>query len=201
MSLSRKIERKQMLNTEKAVEKGEMLTEAQKRYPTGQIITAPIKGEFTTFPLLGWVALRAQEQIPLVMLALALLKGDKICGTLHMEIPIYEGETDKAALAALKRYGWNGQVWKPGDEHWPTGDAANEEQVQQLLNNANLRATLTFPPDAETGDINAQTVEVLRAKGPFFMQPLPESEEEPDPQELEAFINLCRNVAQFHRLN
>jgi hypothetical protein len=201
MSQLRKIQRKQEQEAKKAMEKGDFITEEQKRYPTGQVVTAPIKGSFLTFPLLGWVAVRAQENVPLVMLALALLKEDRIRGTLHVEIPIYEGETDKAAFATLKRYGWNGKVWQPGSTNWPAGDVTNEEQLQQLLNQAKLQATLTFPPDPATGNIQAQPVEVMRARGPFFMEPLPPPTEEPDPQELAAFLELCRDIGQFHQLN
>ncbi len=197
MSTFRKIKRKQ----DQAVEKGEVITEDQMRYPTGKVITSPIKGEFLTFPLLGWMAVRAKESTPLVMLALALMKNDQIRGTLHMEIPIYEGETDSAALAALERYGWNGEVWQPGGETWPTGDAANEEQIKMLLENAGLQATLTFPPDFESDNIQAQTVEVMRARGPFFMEPLPEPAEPHDPQKLANFLTLCREVGRFHVMN
>jgi hypothetical protein len=197
MSILRKFQRKQ----DQALVSGEPITEAQKRYPTGKVVSSPIKGEYLTFPLLGWMAVRAQESTPLVMLALALLKDDRIRGTLHVEIPIYEGETDKAAFAALERFGWNGRVWEPGADTWPTGDAANEEQLKMLLDGTGLRATLTFPPDSETNNVQAQTVEVMRANGPFFMEPLAQPETEPDPEKFAAFMTLCREVARFHRLN
>lgn len=196
MSFQRKMQRQQ----EHQMSDDDRLTEAQKRYPTGQVLSSPLKGNFSTFPLLGWMSVRAHESIPLVMLALALLRDDKICGTLQVEIPIYENETDKAALAALKRYGWTGLVWSPGDSNWPTGDEINEEQHKMLLEQANLQATLTFPPDAETGMSRIQDVEVMRVKGPFLMEPLPEPEEEPDPQELADFLLLCRDMARFHKI-
>lgn len=201
MSSTRKIQRKQEKETKKAMTNGDVITEAQKRYPTGTVVSAPIKGEFLTFPMLGWVAIRATENVPLVMLALALLKGDKLCGSLQVEIPIYEGETDRAALHTLKKYGWVGGVWSPGDEGWPTGDADNEAQLKALLESAKLRATLTFPPDFEKEGANAMVVEVMRARGPFFMPPLEEPTVETDPQELADFLALCRDVGKFHAMN
>lgn len=179
----------------------ELITEDQKRLPTGTVVTSPVKGEFTTFPLLGWVGIRAKEETPLLMLALALLKDDRIRGTLNLELPVYEGETDKAVLATIDRYGWDGRVWSPGAKGWPTGDEANEEQIKMLLDQAGLKATLTFPPDFETGNINAQPLDVRRARGPFFLEPLPQPEVDPDPERLTQFLELCRNPGQFHRLN
>lgn len=201
MSSSRKIQRKQEKETKKAMANGDFITEEQKRYPTGQVLTAPIKGEFLTFPLLGWMAIRAHENVPLVMLVLALLKGEKLCGTLQVEIPIYEGETDKAAFHTLKKYGWGGGVWSPGDESWPTGDEANEEQLKSLLEQSKLQATLTFPPDFESEGANAMPVEVMRARGPFFMPPLEKPTVEPDPHEFADFLALCRDVGKFHAMN
>jgi len=191
MSAIRKIKRAQ----EKAAE-GE-LTEEQKRYPSGKIITSPVKGDFSTFPLLGWISVRAKEEVPLVMLALALIRDDSLRGTLQVELPVYEGETDKAVLASLKRYGWNGQIWSPGSEVWPTGNEESVEQLKTLMAPSKLKATLTFPPNEE-GNFCAQPVEVTRARGPFLMPPLPEPEEELSLEELEAFLAICKDTTPFY---
>lgn len=190
-SLSRKIKRHQ----------GDpQLSEEQKRLPSGKVVTTPMKGTFLTLPLLGWCAIR-QDEVPLIMLGLALLRDDQIRGVLHVELPIYKGETDVATLAALQRYGWNGKVWSMGDEHWPTGDEDNESSLISMMETTGLVASLTFPPDPETGNVNAQEVEVMRARGNFLMQPLPEPEGAVDAEALKTLHDLCDNVGKFYPLN
>ena len=146
---ARKIKRKQDLEAQKNAE----LTEEQKRLPTGRLVTAPLRGRFQTLPLLGWTALRKEKNdvtTPLVMLALALLDEGGMKGMMHVEFPVYKGETDQAIVGCLMRYGWQGGVWKLGDEGWPTGDAANEEQLDFLIQDTpGLVASMTFPPSEE----------------------------------------------------
>jgi hypothetical protein len=173
-SSARKIKRKQDLAAKEA--HNAELTEEQMRLPSGKVITSPVRGVFQTFPLLGWVARRQKSDTPLVMLALALLRSDKMFGVLHVELPFYKGETDAAVVEALKRYGWKGGFWQQGSEEWPTGDPANEEQLDVLLHeSASLKGTLTFPPSEEGQAV--QEVEIGRARGSFLMPPLPEAEE------------------------
>lgn len=191
-SITRKLKRK----ADKEVTA--QLTEEQKRLPSGKVVTTPIKGEFLTLPLLGWCAVRQRENVPLVMLGLALLRDDKIRGMLHVELPIYKGETDVATVAMLDAFGWDGRVWKPGDEGWPTGDDANREQLQFMMSEIGLAATLTFPPDFETGNSNAQMVDVTRARGPFLMPPLVLPEVAPNAEKIQRLHDLCDTIQQFY---
>lgn len=162
--------------------------------PTGNIISSPVKGEFLALPLFGWVAKRAQTETPLVMLAVLLIRSleDPVPrATLQIELPILP-ETEKATLAALERFGWDGRVW-PVDDGWPTGSEADEANILALMEQATLRATMTFPSDKA----GAQAVSVQRAKGPFLMPPLPEPEGDVDPVKLEKLRLLCANPRIF----
>lgn len=198
MSITRKLQR----NYEKQQEKEEhesLLTPEQMKLPSGKVVTSPVKGEFMTLPLLGWCAIRKREEIPLVMLGLALLKDNTIRGVLHIELPVYKDETDRAVVAALERYGWTGDVWKPGSELWPTGDAENQDQLVAMMKQAGLSASLTFPPN-ETGNVSAQAVEVMRARGDFLMPPLPEPESVNEDL-LQKLHAILQNASQFYPLN
>lgn len=166
-----------------------------RKLPTGNVISNPVKGDFLALPLFGWIAQRAdEEKTPLVMLAVLLLRSIENPtprGTLQIELPVMP-ETELATLAALERFGWDGRVW-PVDDGWPTGSEADEANILALMEQATLRATMTFPSDK----VGAQTVSVQRAKGPFLMPPLPEPEAPPDPVKLEKFRTLCANPRLF----
>jgi hypothetical protein len=163
--------------------------------PTGNVISNPVKGDFLALPLFGWIAQRADEnKTPLVMLAVLLLRSIENPtprGTLQIELPVLP-ETELATLATLERFGWDGRVW-PVDDGWPTGSEADEANILALMEQATLRATMTFPSDKA----GAQTVSVQRAKGPFLMPPLPEPEGDVDPVKLEKFRTLCANPRIF----
>lgn len=168
------------------------------KLPVGRVVSQPVKGEFLTLPLFGWVAKRQKTEIPLVMLALVLIRSDEDAsprGTLSVELPVLE-DTELATLAALERYGWDGRVW-PVDKGWPDGSLSDEHQLRELMEQATLRATMTFPP-SEKG-VAAQTVRVERAQGPFLMPPLPEPEGDGDPQKLQRLRQLCENPRIFFR--
>jgi len=171
----------------------------QQKLPTGKLLTDPVKGEFTSVPLLGWIAVRTRDRIPLVMLDLALLRPEHqeegIKGWLQVELPLYL-DTEAATVAALERYGWSGKCWKEGDEHWPTGDEDNLEQLRGLMSQWGLRASLTFPP-SELGGFNAQPVEVTRAAGSFLMPPL-ETTEPPNPERVQALRDIVLDYRSFY---
>lgn len=181
--------------------KPQPLSPEQQRLPVGQIKSDPIKGDFQALPLFGWVSQRAEVKTPLVMLTTLLMRSSTDptpAGTLNIELPIFP-ETELATLALLEELGWDGRVW-PIDDGWPTGDVNHEEMIIALMDQALLRATLTFPPNEERG---ARTfpVSVQRAQGPFSMPPLPELPPSwtPDERKLERLRQLCADPKVFHR--
>jgi hypothetical protein len=187
MSQLRKIQR----NGEKLEAEAEEadIPEHHLKLPVGKVLTAPVKGDFLTIPLCAWFSRRLKVGTPLLMLRLLLISGPEDGqpkGLLEIELPIFD-DTERATLAVLNRYGWDGRVW-PLDEGWPNGNSDEENQLRALLEQAKLQATLTFPP-GETG-ISAQAVTVSRARGPFLMPPLPAPEGEADPEKLARFREL-----------
>lgn len=180
----------------RANEKQEQVTEEQQRLPVGKVVSSPVKGICLGLPMLGWVSLRKGTDIRLLMLALLLLKESKIVGLLHVEIPIYP-ETERNALWMLQNFGWDGRVW-PQDAGWPTG-TPDEPGIRHMLSEqAGLAGSLVFPP-SETGAGNvAMNVEISRAKGNFFMPPLPEAEVDPDPKLVSRFQELCADFKVFY---
>lgn len=167
-----------------------------RKLPVGTVVSNPIKGDFLALPLFGWVAQRAQTDTPLVMVVVLLMRSledPRPRGTLSIELPVFE-DTEKATVAALERFGWDGRVW-PVDDGWPTGSAADEEQITALMEQAHLRATMTFPP-SDSG-VQAQSVSVQRSQGPFLMPPLPEPEGEVDESKLLRLRQLCENPRIF----
>lgn len=173
---------------------------AQQRLPTGRVLTEPVKGEFISVAMIGWIALRERDRIPLVMLVVGLLPKDARqvapLATLEIELPLH-GETMAATVAALERYGWSGRTWTEGDSHWPTG-SEDERELAGLLAQVGLRATFTFPPDPATGDVRAQALEVTRASGRFLMPPLEEPKEPPDPNLVKALTELAAAYLDFY---
>ena len=167
-----------------------------RKLPVGTVMSNPIKGDFLALPLFGWVAKRAKVETPLVMIVVLLMRSledPKPRGTLQIELPIVE-ETEKATLAALERFGWDGRVW-PVDPGWPTGSDTDEGLIMTLMEQANLRATLTFPSGPQGAQ--AQAVSVQRSQGPFLMPPLPEPEKEVDAAKLLRLRQLCENPRIF----
>lgn len=165
------------------------------------MVTAPVKGQFASIPVYASVAIRDRDKIPLVMLVLALLgenMEDGLRGLLEIELPLYV-ETEAATVACLERYGWSGRTWKEGDPHWPTGDEGALEQLRGFMDKAGLQASLTFPPDAVTGDFHAQSVEVTRASGRFLMPPLETPSEPPAEERVKAFRAIVAAYEDFYR--
>lgn len=193
--------------------KPQPLSPEQQRLPVGQIKSDPIKGDFQALPLFGWVSQRAEVKTPLVMLTTLLMRSSTDptpAGTLNIELPVFP-ETELATLAFLEELGWDGRAW-PIDDGWPTGDVNHEEMIIALMDQALLRATLTFPPNEKLG---ARTfpVSVQRAQGPFLMPPLSEPRPTyvrqgsgertipwtPDEKKLERLRQLCADPKAFHR--
>ncbi len=189
MSQLRKIQR----NVERQDEAEEASVPVDHReLPVGSVLTEPVRGEFLTIPLLGWVSRRVKEQIPIVMLRLLLIRSTEDPaprGVLEVEMPIYE-HTELATLAALERYGWDGRVW-PLNEGWPDSHEEEAANLRALLESVSLGSTLVFPP-GEAGAA-AQTVTIGRARGAFLMPPLPAPEKEPDHVKLAKLRELCQN--------
>jgi hypothetical protein len=189
MSQLRKLQRN-VERQEGEEEEGIEVPPNHRELPTGKLLSPPVRGDFLALPLFGWVALRAGDRVPLVMLTLLLIRSleDPMPrGTLEVTLPVL-GKTEMATLAALERFGWDGRVW-PTDEGWPSGDSVEEDNIRELMRQAKLRATLTFPPNASGA--SAQTVTVSRAQGPFLMPPLPAPDGEPDPVKLAKLMTLC----------
>jgi hypothetical protein len=166
-----------------------------RKLPVGQVQTSPVRGSFLALPLFGWVAQRDKVGTPLVMLGCLLLRSATDAqprGVFQIELPVLE-ETELATVAALERFGWDGRVY-PNDDGWPDG-TDDQEQVEALMAQANLRATLTFP----SGDDGAQDQEIKieRSQGPFLMPPLPKPEEDPNPQLVERLKQLCADPQIF----
>lgn len=166
-----------------------------RKLPVGRVVSAPVKGEFLAIPLVGWIARRAQVKTPLAMIAAVLLDEEKneVRGSLRIEMPVLP-ETELATLGALERFGWDGRVW-PGDDGWPTGSGKDEENLRALIKQANLRASLAFPPGDKGA--SAQKVHVSRAQGDFLMPPLPEPTVPVDEGRLERLRALCEDPSVF----
>lgn len=178
-----------------------------RKLPVGnvreQTTDQPVRGEYQSMPLFGWVSVRQQTEDPLVMLTVLLIRSveDPMPrASLQIELPVFD-DTIHATLACLERYGWDGRVW-PIDDGWPEGSTSGEEeQVLGLMEQAGLRATMTFPP-GELG-VALQPVKVERAQGPFLMPPLPEAEKgwPNTPEGAAKFAKLkliCENPRQFY---
>lgn len=166
----------------------------EQRLPTGRVVGSPLKGEFLSLPLLGWISKRARDQIPLVMLHLALLdKEFSLRGALEVELPLYI-DTEAATLAALERYGWSGATWALG-EPAPAGNASLGELLTDLMTKAseNLQATFVFAADPTP----TQPVEVTRAQGRFLMPPLPPPSGPPTPDRIEALRAIVLDYRRF----
>ena len=163
--------------------------------PVGKVLSDPVRGEHLTLPLFGWVATRAKEGTPLVMLVLVLLDKEtqETKGTLQVELPVFT-ETEKATLSVLEGYGWDGRVW-PENGGWPNGEEAETEYLTDLLAKAQLRNTFVFPPGGS--GFTAQTVNVSRAKGPFLMPPLLDPKVEASEERLSVFRELVTNPKMF----
>lgn len=194
-SSARKVKKQQEQKTSAKVG----LTDAQKRLPSGRLTTPPIRGTYNSIPLLSWMARRNEENIPLVMLGLALLdEKNTMVGNLQVEYPIYKGETDAAVVEQLKKYGWKGGVWSDGATEWPTGDPQNEDLISTLVHDTHtLKSTMTFPPNDE-GQNAVVAVTIGRANGPFLMPPLTEPEE-PDEELVQRLHDLCDNYHVFYQ--
>lgn len=177
----------------RAEERQELVTEEQQRLPVGRVVTSPVKGEFLALPMLAWVSLRKGTDIRLLMMALFLLRDGKISGMINIEFPIYP-ETEQNTIAMLQKYGWDGRIW-PTDPGWPSG-TPDEEGHRDILDQVALVASIVFPP---VGDGHAaMNVSVERAKGNFFMPPLPEAEVDLDPALVARFRELCENYKVFY---
>lgn len=177
------------------------LSPSEQKLPTGRIATRvseqPPRGRYLAFPLLGWISARHRDRIPLVMLALALLRpeeGDGIIATLEVEFPLYV-DTEAATLAALDRLGWTGTSWSPGEPS-PFGDESVSENLAGLISQAalNLKATLLFAPSP---DAPPYEVEVLRAAGKFLMPPLEPPSEPPTAERLKLLRDLVLDYRRF----
>lgn len=178
----------------RANDSSELVTEAQQRLLVGKVVTSPVKGPFMGLPVLGWISVRKVTEIRLLMLGLLLLRDGKISGMLHVECPIYP-ETERNTLWMLQKFGWDGRVW-PRDEGWPTG-SDDEEGHRHFLMQTGLEASLVFPP-TETGGHATMSVDIQRAKGNFFMPPLPEAESDPDQKLVARLQELCQDYKVFY---
>lgn len=165
------------------------------KLPVGQVVSDPIKGEFLALPVFGWVCRRVKVHTPLVMLILILIdpsaEDPTPKGTLRLELPVFP-DTELATLGLLEAFGWDGRLW-PDDEGWPNGDSDAETNLKALMAQAQVSATLTFPP-YDSG-CSAQKVNISRAQGPFLMPPIEPYEGDPDPERLAKFRHLCENSA------
>ncbi len=171
------------------------LTPEQMKLPSGRRLSGEGKGQYLTVPLVAVVSMREHENIPLVILAVALLDqtNHSLQGSLQIEFPVYP-ETESAIVMMLCRYGWVGSMWSPGDVGWPT-DTEAEEPTKALLEEVELAATLVFPPSSE--GLASPVVEVMRSQGNFLMPHLPR-DEEPSPDMLKAFRECVVNYQKFY---
>lgn len=197
MSQLRKIQRNLRRDTQnhsEAQDEGleDLIPEHHLKLPVGKVISEPVRGDFLTIPLFGWVSLRLKTNTPLVMLTTLLIRSPedpKPCGSLQIELPVFD-DTELCTLGVLERYGWDGRVW-PTDPGWPEEVSDEASVLRMLIESAGLKATLTFPPSGL--GVATQTVTVGRARGPFLMPPLPTPENPPDEAKLEKLRWLCAN--------
>jgi hypothetical protein len=195
MSLSRRLQRKKQQREEKEAQgpKGQ----DHRKLPVGKLISPPVKGDFLCLPLFGWVAIREKADTPLVMLVVTLIRSTEDPtprGTLQIELPVWP-ETERATVAALARFGWDGRIW-PKEDGWPEGDETDSQNLIELMSQAKLRNTMTFPPDDR--GVACQSVTVARARGPFLMPPLEVPEGDVDPFLLERLQALCEDPKPFY---
>jgi len=186
MSQLRKIQR----NNER--QEDELVPDNFQKLPEGRVLTSPIKGDFWTMPLFAWVRLQVKTRIPYVVVRMLLVRSAEDMnprGILEVAMP-FLAETERATLAVLERYGWDGRSW-PRDEGWPDGDDAGGTNLRALMETASIKATLPFPPTDKGHAL--QPVSVTRARGPFLMPPLPEPEGEPDLWKLERLRGFCKD--------
>lgn len=153
------------------------IPENHLQLPVGQVIfsTENLNGEIVTaLPMYGWKAQRIREKTSIWVVVFSLMKDTNPCGVLQVELPIYP-ETELGTAQFLEKLGWDGRVW-PKDEGWPSG-MPEEEILKATMEMANLKNSLTFPPDSKG---LTQTVQILveRSEGPFLMPPLTISSEE-----------------------
>jgi hypothetical protein len=66
-----------------------------------------------------------------------------------------------------------------------------------MLGQAGLVASFVFPPSEEGGHAT-MNVDISRAKGNFFMPPLPEAKVDPDPKLVSRFHELCSDYKIFY---
>jgi len=156
--------------------------------PVGKMISPPVRGECLALPLFGWIARRVGDRVPLVMLALLLIRSldepDPI-GTLEVTLPCPDRNL-LATARALERFGWAGGQW-PQDPGWLAGDSQEEAAVRALLDQAGLKSSLTFPPGPN--GVAMLDVNVARASGPYLMPPLI-LDSDPDPYLVEKLRTL-----------
>lgn len=174
----------------------------EQKLPTGRIVSGTARGVFTAIPLLGYVAARDRDRIPLVMLLLGLVKPNLSPeesldpAFLEVEIPLYL-DTEAATIAALERFGWGGLSWAlnepPPFESWSTA-----EELTILMGTQRLQRTLIFAPDPVTGGQPAQDVEVMRARGRFLMPPLEAPIEPPKAELVKALRDLVLAYRTFY---
>lgn len=194
MSQLRKIQRN--VNKQDAAENDEEVVPPNHlMLPVGKVLSAPVRGEHLTLPLFGWVAARAKEATPLVMLVVILIDPEtqEPKGTLQLEFPVFI-ETEMATLSVLRGYGWDGRIW-PTEPGWPEGNDVEEENLKDLLKKSGLKASFVFPP-SESG-YSAQTVNISRAKGPFLMPPLLDPETEAPAEILSKFREVVVDPKKF----
>lgn len=195
MSFARRFKRQQQDKADGDAFLNEAIPEDHLKLPIGQIVSDPVKGDFLAIPIFGWVCQRVKVRTPLVMLILILIdtsaEDPTPKGTLRLELPILP-DTELPTLGLLEAFGWDGRLW-PDDKGWPDGDTDAETHLKSLMDQAHLKATLTFPP-YDSGS-SAIKVNVSRAQGPFLMPPIEPYEGEPDPERLAKLRTLCENSA------
>jgi len=197
--------------------------------PTGEVLTDPVRGTFSAIPLIGYMSVRHHVQTPLVMLIVSLIDNEGTGkGLLRMELPYYS-KSEKATVAALERFGWDGRVWPPrqivseiktvDEPTWPPrregekvpvvtesefdqGWPAEDQEAQEYLEPLlqMMKLIRTFTFPPNGGQCKAQQIEVTRAMGPFLMNPLPEPEQDPDPKLTESLKQiLSEGVSLFYQ--
>lgn len=133
-------------------------------------------GPCRILPVIGWI--RVEHGHPFLTLSCIMLKvlDDRHLGTLSWNIPL-NPRTERTAATLLASLGWDGRVW-PQDRGWPDG-LAEETGLHTLLNDAQIGATMTFPPKAQ-GSLVLR-VEVAKMSNDFPLNPEVPAEDRREP--------------------
>jgi hypothetical protein len=166
-----------------------------KDTPTGVLTDGKVRpGTYPAFAVMGWTE-ELHNRWPAVVLRLALMQrqSEVVIGGMFLYMP-FSPRSERHVCATLERLGWDGRIWPHKDHGWPEGHD-EEGTILELLQKAELGATLTFPNDPNVG-IPAIPIYVGKRVGcgTFHTAPYHEA---PMPKHLETIRQLTKDNSPF----